>query len=319
MSFRKAQIERQFAVGTINGWGFGSGGLDGADAAGQFGGGSSSGDNTGGGPSSSDDRRGRTSRDGVSSGQGGIGREGGGSAAGRARDSLSGRRSREGYQASSVADRRGLTDRGMTAESTAEAAKDALADVALAKKHGIDPDVEGYDAAFRGSMSRQAGVNAQDSALGTASSIGLGLLGGVIGGPFGAMAASSVAKSAVGANAQANARESLGLDKNSNAASDFGGQVLSNMVTSAIAPASLVSNPLASVAMDRLGNPVKDHVDASFVAGTPGISSPSTPAGSFGVANQNGLLAQVQQQSPLVTATAYQAPDFNLNLRWPTA
>lgn len=83
MSFRACQIERLQDLGGVHCWGFGSGGLDGADAAGAFGGSSGVGNRGGGGggdrsgyaPSSFDDRRGRTSRDGVSSGNGGIGRD----------------------------------------------------------------------------------------------------------------------------------------------------------------------------------------------------------------------------------------------------
>lgn len=83
MSFRASQVNRLRQLGGIHCWGFGSGGLDGADAAGQFGGssgvgtrGGDGGDRSGYTPSSSADRRGRTSRDGVSSGNSGIGREG---------------------------------------------------------------------------------------------------------------------------------------------------------------------------------------------------------------------------------------------------
>lgn len=48
MSYRLKQLERQLSFGGLHGWGFGSGGLDGADAAGQFGGDSSRGGGSGG-------------------------------------------------------------------------------------------------------------------------------------------------------------------------------------------------------------------------------------------------------------------------------
>lgn len=131
MSFRQKQIERQIAFGALHAWGFGSGGLDGADAAGQFGGSSDVGTNGGGGGY---DGNTASNAWGGSQNTLGVGYEGfgaqvsaeadpdGDGVAGNHGDTRGldpdamnaatfAERKADDYEASSAADRRGMTDR----------------------------------------------------------------------------------------------------------------------------------------------------------------------------------------------------------------
>jgi len=235
------------------------------------------------------------------------GSSGGGSAGGagdgvaRARDSLSGRRKSDGYQASSLADRRGLTNRDNTPAATAEAVEKAVNDIKLANKQNVDVDIEGYDADFRGMMARQIGVDAQSDPLGRASSLGLGLLGGLVAGPAGAALGYSAGSAAYGAKAQSDARADFGLGSNPNAAAEFGGQTLSNLATSAV--------PGLDTALDLFGNPL----DAAFVAGVPASSPMSSQPG-----GAPGLLANVAQPSTSAAQAPYAAINRNIRFNWPT-